>query len=143
VVTPLTAVTPERAAELLLRDDAATKRLGITLLDVGPGRARMSMLVGEDMANGHRTAHGGLLAAFADSAFAVACNSHGEVTVAAGFSIEFVEPAHAGDELVAEAVEVVRRGRSGVYDVTIRRGETVVATFRGRSRSLGRPISAE
>jgi acyl-CoA thioesterase len=141
VVTPVTPVTPEQAAELLLRDDAATKRLGITLLEVGPGRARMAMLVGEDMVNGHRTAHGGFLAAFADSAFAVACNSHGEVTVAAGFSIEFLEPAHAGDELIAEAVEVVRRGRSGVYDVIIRRGQTVIATFRGRSRSLGRPIS--
>jgi acyl-CoA thioesterase len=136
-------MTPEQAAELLLRDDAATKRLGITLLEVGPGRARMSMLVGEDMVNGHLTAHGGFLAAFADSAFAVACNSHGEVTVAAGFSIEFLEPAHAGDELIAEAVEVVRRGRSGVYDVTIRRDQTVIAMFRGRSRSLGRPIEGE
>lgn len=133
-------VTPEQAAAILLRDDAATKRLGITLLEVGAGRARMSMLVGDDMVNGHLTAHGGFLAAFADSAFAVACNSHGEVTVAAGFSIDFLEPAHAGDELIAEAVEVVRRGRSGVYDVTIRRGRTVIATFRGRSRSLGRPI---
>lgn len=137
----MSPVTPAQAAELLLRDDAATKRLGITLLEVGPGRARMSMLVGEDMVNGHRTAHGGFLAAFADSAFAVACNSRGEATVAAGFSIDFLEPAHAGDELVAEAVEVVRRGRSGVYDVTIRRDRTVIATFRGRSRSLGRPIA--
>lgn len=137
----MTPVTPEQAAELLLRDDAATKRLGITLLEVGSGRARMSMLVGEDMVNGHRTAHGGFLAAFADSAFAVACNSHGEVTVAAGFSIDFLEPAHAGDELVAEAVEVVRRGRSGIYDVTIRRDQAVIATFRGRSRSLSRPIA--
>jgi acyl-CoA thioesterase len=137
---PETPMTPEQAAELLLRDDAATKRLGITLLEVGPGRARMSMLVGDDMVNGHRTAHGGFLAAFADSAFAVACNSHGEATVAAGFSIDFLEPAHAGDELVAEAVEVVRRGRSGVYDVTIRRDQAVIATFRGRSRSLGRPL---
>jgi acyl-CoA thioesterase len=133
-------VTPERSAELLLRDDAATRGLGIELVDVGAGRARLAMTVGEEMVNGHRTAHGGLLAAFADSAFAVACNSHGEVTVAAGFSIDFLEPVHAGDELVAEAVEVARRGRSGVYDVMIRRGDTVVATFRGRSRSLGRQI---
>jgi len=136
-------VTPAEAAEILWRDDTATNGLGITLLDVGPGRARLAMTVRADMINGHRTAHGGFLSAFADSAFAVACNSHGEETVAAGFSVEFLEPAHEGDELVADAVEVVRRGRSGVYDVTVRRGETVIATFRGRSRSLGRPLTAE
>ncbi|SDN43234.1 hydroxyphenylacetyl-CoA thioesterase PaaI [Actinacidiphila guanduensis] len=134
-------VTPREAAELLWRDDTATKGLDITLLDVGPGRARLAMTVRADMVNGHGTAHGGFLAAFADSAFAVACNSYGEATVAAGFSIDFLEPAHVGEELVAEAVEVARRGRSGVYDVAILRGETVVAAFRGRSRSLGRPIA--
>lgn len=133
-------VTPEEVVELLWRDDTATKGLGITLVDVGPGRARLAMTVRGDMVNGHGTAHGGFLSAFADSAFAVACNSYGEVTVAAGFSVDFLEPARAGDELVADAVEVARRGRSGVYDVTILRGTTVIATFRGRSRSLGRPI---
>lgn len=136
-------MSPREVVDLLWKDDTATKGLGIALVDVGPGRATLSMVVREDMVNGHGTGHGGFLAAFADSAFAVACNSQGEVTVAAGFSIEFLEPAHVGDELVAEAVEVVRRGRSGVYDVTIRRGSTVIATFRGRSRSLGRPIAGD
>jgi len=131
-------VTPARAAEVLWQDDTATQGLGIELVDVGPGSARLSMTVRDDMVNGHGTAHGGFISAFADSAFAVACNTYGEVTVAAGFSIDFLEPAHTGDRLVADAVEVARRGRSGVYDVTVRRGETVVATFRGRSRSLGR-----
>jgi len=124
----------------MLRGDTASAALGIELVEVGTGTATMSMTVREDMLNGHRTTHGGFLAAFADTAFAVACNSHGEVTVASGFTIDFLEPAHAGDELIARAVEVARRGRSGVYDVTVRRGEVVLATFRGRSRSLGRPL---
>ena len=135
-------VTPAQAAELLWQDDSATKGLGIELVDVGPGRARLSMTVRDDMVNGHGTAHGGFISAFADSAFAVACNTYGEVTVAAGFSIDFLEPAHTGDQLVADAVEVARRGRSGVYDVTVLRGETVIATFRGRSRSLGRSLTS-
>lgn len=134
-------VTPREAADLLWRDDTATTGLGIELLDVALGTARLTMTVRDDMVNGHGTAHGGFLAAFADSAFAVACNAAGEVTVAAGFSIDFLEPAYVGDELVAEAVEVVRAGRSGVYDVTVLRGDTVIATFRGRSRSLGRPLT--
>lgn len=77
----------------------------------------------------------------ADTAFAVACNSYGEVTVAAGFDISFLEPARLGDVLQAQAVERARRGRSGLYDVTvIRLPGTVVAEFRGRSRSLGKPL---
>jgi acyl-CoA thioesterase len=77
----------------------------------------------------------------------VACNSYGEVTVAAGFDVTFLESGRAGDRLRAEAVERVRRGRSGLYDVTVRRVGTdggpgvVIAEFRGRSRSLGRPIA--
>jgi acyl-CoA thioesterase len=98
------------------------------------------MTVAADMVNGWDSCHGGLIAALADSAFAVACNTHGEVTVAGGFDVTFLEPAVLGDVLVATAAERTRRGRSGVYDVTVRRGDTVVAEFRGRSRSLGRPI---
>lgn len=131
---------PQEYAEAMLRDDAATKALGIELVSVAAGRARLRMTIRDDMVNGHGTAHGGIIASLADTAFAVACNSHGEVTVASGFGIEFLEPGHLGDELVADAVEVVRRARSGVYDVTVTRGGTVIATFRGRSRSLGRPI---
>ena len=112
----------------------------MTLEDVGPGQARLAMEVRPDMVNGHDLCHGGLIATLADSAFAFACNSHGTVTVAAGFDITLLEPAHLGDLLVAEAREVVRRGRSGVYDVTIRRGDTVIAEFRGRSRGSDRPL---
>jgi acyl-CoA thioesterase len=92
------------------------------------------MAVRTDMLNGHGTCHGGIVFALADSAFAFACNSHGVVTVAAGCSIEFLAPAHEGDELVAVAEERTRRGRHGVYDVDVRReGGELVAAFRGRS----------
>lgn len=116
--------------------DAASAMLGMELVEVGPGRARVSMVVRPDMVNGHDLCHGGLIASLADSAFALACNSHGPVTVAAGFSVDFLEPARLGQVLEASAREVVLRGRSGLYDVTVRAGDTVVAEFRGRSRSL-------
>lgn len=128
------------SAEVMGSADAAGKALGISLDHVAPGQARVTMVVRADMVNGHDLCHGGLIATLADTAFAYACNSHGTTTVASGFGIDFLEPAHLGDVLVADAREVALRGRSGVYDVTVRRGETVIAEFRGRSRSLGRPV---
>jgi len=119
--------------------DAASAALGMRLVELGPGRARVSMVVRPDMVNGHDLCHGGLIASLADSAFALACNSHGPVTVAAGFEVDFLEPARLGQVLDADAREVALRGRSGLYDVTVRVGDTVVAEFRGRSRSLRRP----
>jgi acyl-CoA thioesterase len=131
----------ERGARAMWSQDAASAGLGIELVDVGPGRARLRMAVTSSMVNGHEIAHGGLVFTLADSAFAVACNTHGVVTVAAGADISFVAPAHLGDVLVAEAVEQARYGRSGVTDVTVTRQDGgLVALFRGRSRSLGRPI---
>lgn len=128
------------STEAMWSGDAASRMLGMRVLEVGPGRASVAMTVRADMLNGYATCHGGLLAALADSAFGVACNSHGQVTVAAGFDISFLEPGRLGDELVAHARQVVLRGRSGLYDVTVRRvhDDGVVAEFRGRSRSLGR-----
>ncbi len=93
------------------------------------------------MVNGHAIAHGAFVFAVADTAFACACNSHGPVTVAASADITFVAPAREGDELVAEAVERIRYGRSGIYDVTVRRGDEVVAEFRGLSRTIERSES--
>ena len=133
-----------RSARAMWAADAASAALGIELVDVGPGRARLRMTVTDVMVNGHAIAHGGLVFTLADSAFAVACNTHGVVTVAAGADITFVEPARLGDVLVADAVEQVTYGRSGVTDVRVLRegpdGATLVALFRGRSRSLGRPV---
>ena len=106
------------------------------LVALGPGEARVSMVVRPDMLNGHDLCHGGLIASLADSAFALACNSRGPVTVAAGFEVDVLEPARLGQVLDAHAREVALRGRSGLNDVTVRVEGTVVAEFRGRSRSL-------
>ncbi len=132
-----------RCAATMWTGDAASQALGMRLVEVGPGRAVLAMTVRPDMVNGWDLAHGGIVAALADSAFAFACNSRGTVTVAAGFDVTFLRSARAGDELVAVAEERALDGRSGVYDVTVRvTGDAgrVVAEFRGRSRSLGRPI---
>ncbi|WP_255218050.1 hydroxyphenylacetyl-CoA thioesterase PaaI [Arthrobacter woluwensis] len=115
----------------------------MTLERVEPGRAVLSMTVRAGMVNGHGICHGGFISTLADSTFAFSCNTRNVVTVAAGFEIDFLEAAHLGDVLRADGREVVLRGRSGIYDVTVRRGDTVVALFRGRSRSLGRPILEE
>lgn len=132
-----------RSAHTMWAGDAASRMLGMSLVAVEPGSATVSMTVRDDMINGWGLCHGGLVASLADSAFAVACNSHGTVTVAAGFDMTFLESARLGDELVAVGVERAVRGRSGVYDVTVTRSSDamVVAEFRGRSRSTGRPIT--
>ncbi len=125
-------------AHELFDRDTASMGLGIELLDAGPGRASVRMTVTGAMLNGHAFAHGGYVFLLADTAFACACNSHGPVTVAAGADITFLQPARAGDVLEARAEERTRSGRSGVYDVTVRRGDEVVAEFRGRSRTIQR-----
>ncbi len=130
-----TVPTPESVARML-SDDLASASLGIELLEAGPGHATMRMTVTETMVNGHAIAHGGYVFLLADTAFACACNSHGPVTVAAGADITFVAAVKLGDELVATALERTRYGRSGIYDVTVTRGDEVVAEFRGRSRTL-------
>jgi acyl-CoA thioesterase len=111
------------------------------VLSIGPGRAVLTMTVREDMLNGHQTCHGGLLAALADSAFAFACNSYNELTVASGFSIDLLAPGRLGDQLTATCTEVSKAGRTGVYDVEVinERGQRL-AVFRGRSHTIkGRP----
>lgn len=130
----------QRCAAAMWAGDEASHGLGMQLIDVGPGSSKLTMTVRPDMVNGHGMCHGGFVAALADSAFAFACNTYNEVTVAAGFDVTFAAPANKGDELTAVAGERVRFGRSGLYDVTVSRQDgTVIAEFRGRSRSLGRP----
>jgi acyl-CoA thioesterase len=124
------------SVEAMMTRDVASRGLGIELVANGEGRAVTRMTVRADMVNGHAMAHGGLIFTLADTAFACACNSWGPVTVAASADIVFVAPARAGDVLMAEAVVRTRFGRSGVYDVTVRRGGEVIAEFRGRSHQL-------
>ena len=140
--------TPQQIAEAvrdgMLANDRASRGLGMQVLAVAPGRATLAMTVREDMLNGHDICHGGLITTLADSAFAYACNSYDELTVASGFAADFVAPAKAGDVLTARCTEVAKTGRTGVYDaeVTNQRGERV-ALFRGRSYTIkGKPAVA-
>lgn len=127
---------PDTVAAMMAAD-AASRALGIELVSCRAGHAVCRMTVREDMTNGYDIAHGGLVFTVADTAFACACNSHGGTTVAAGADIVFVAPARRGDVLTAEAVERTVFGRSGIYDVTVRRGDgELIAEFRGRSRTL-------
>ena len=139
MVTQTTDATP---TEAMFAADEASRSLGIELLEHGEGTAALRMTVTPAMVNGHKIAHGGYLFLFADTAFACACNSHGPVTVASGADITFVAPAYEGDVLVAKAEERTRFGRSGIYDVSVRRGDEVIAEFRGRSRSI-RPTTTD
>lgn len=123
-----------RSAEVMWSQDLASQKLGMSLIEVRPGYAHMQMTVNEQMINGHKTCHGGYLFTLADSAFAFACNTYNQVTVAASASIDFLAPAWLGDVLTAEAQERSRAGRTGVYDVLIRnQNDQQIALFRGKS----------
>jgi acyl-CoA thioesterase len=119
------------------RDDRAALALGVRLLSVGPGEARLEMQVRPEMANSHGIGHGGFVFALADTAFAYACNSRNQRMVAAQGAITYVAPSHVGETLTAHAREVHLRGRGGVYDVSVfnRAGERV-AEFRGHCRAI-------
>ena len=126
-----------RCAEAMWADDVASRELGMAIDHVSSGCSIVSMTVRPDMTNGHGTVHGGLIFALADSAFAFACNSHNERAVAQACDIVFAAPASTGDRLVATANERHRFGRNGIYDVSVTRGDVVIAEFRGRSRTVG------
>jgi acyl-CoA thioesterase len=125
--------------------DLASQSLGIEIIDVAPGGVRIAMTVRPDMVNGYGMCHGGIVFAFADSAFAFACNSHGDPMVAAGASIEFLAPTPRGERLTATATEVSRSTRHGIYDVAVTAATgAVLAHFRGRcSRLRGSAQSAQ
>jgi acyl-CoA thioesterase len=124
-------------AEAMWKEDDASQGLGMEIVEVRPGQATLAMTVMPHMVNGQRIAHGGFIFLLADSAFAFACNSHNERAVAAQCNITFIKPGKLGDRLVATAREISRSGRSGIYDVRVTVGDTVVAEFRGHSRIIG------
>ena len=127
---------PPGPVEAMMAGDAASRLLGIELIECGPGWARTQMTIRGDMVNGHDIGHGGMIFSLADTTFACACNSWGPVTVAAECDILFVAPARRGDVLTAEARMRSRFGRGGLYDVTVRSGDQLIAEFRGRSSEL-------
>lgn len=129
-----------RCVEAMWAEDRASQQLGMVVLEVSERRARVLMEVRPDMANGHGSAHGGYIFSLADSAFAFACNSTNERTVAQACDIVFIASAREGDQLVADAVERHRFGRNAIYDVRVTCDDRVVAEFRGRSRTVGGSI---
>jgi acyl-CoA thioesterase len=135
----------QKVGETMFANDvASTDTMGMELLSVEPGRAKMCMVVRPRHLNGHQICHGGFIFTLADSTFAFACNSHNRNTVAAGGSIEFLKPAHAGDVLSCEGVEQMLQGRHGIYDMTVtnQKGE-VVAMFRGKSAQIPGQVFSE
>lgn len=141
MTTHANQMTPEQLARAtaaaMYENDACVRALGLEILEVRPGYARLRMAVRDDFLNGHQICHGGLIFTLADSTFAYACNTYNLNTVAAGCSIEYLKPVRGGDVLSAEAVEQTLSGRTGIYDVRVtnRDGETV-AMFRGKSAQI-------
>jgi len=133
--------TQQRLADIvvsaMMERDAASNYLGMRITSTGPGIATVTMKVKPEMLNGHLTCHGGFIFALADSAFAFACNSRNQSTVAAGCSIEYLRPALAGQQLTAIAQERALPGRTGVYDVAVNNDlGQLVALFRGKSHRI-------
>jgi len=125
-------------ADAMRANDKASAGLGIELRDVSEGRAVMTMTVRDDMVNSHDVCHGGLIFTLADSAFAFACNSQNQSTVAAGARVEFLASGHLGDCLTAVAEKVTQGGRTGVYDVLVSNQDNkTMALFRGNSHRIG------
>ena len=130
--------TADKVARAMLAAEGTGPSWGIEIEEAREGYARVRMPLRSDMLNGHRTAHGGLIFALADSAFAYACNSRNVRTVAAQASIVFLASASEGDVLIAEAQETALVGRSGVCNVHVRSEDgRTIAEFQGFSRSLG------
>jgi acyl-CoA thioesterase len=135
------ASAPPAGSRAMMDRDRASAALGMVVERDDPGYAVVSMRVREDMTNGFHITHGGLVFALADTAFAIACNEDGTVTVAAGADITFLKSTVAGQTLTATAVRRTRSGRTGLYDVSVvdEHGDAV-AEFRGRSISTNRTI---
>ena len=135
------SISPEerarRSAEALWAGDHASRAMGMAIEAVGPGTATVSMTLRPEHLNGHGTAHGGIVFTLADSAFAFACNSANQATVAQEAQVTFLSPGRGGERLTARAAESALAGRTGVTDVRVE-GEDgrVVALFRGLSRRV-------
>ena len=133
-----------RIADHLRAREGTGAAWAIEIEEAREGYARIAMVVRADMLNGHAIAHGGMIFALADTAFAYACNSRNAETVAQSATVVFLAPGRAGDRLVAEAQEVRLAGRSGVYAVTVRNGKgEIIATFQGLSRAIGGTVLAK
>jgi acyl-CoA thioesterase len=127
-----------RVAHAMLAGEGTGPAWGIRIEEAREDYARISMVVRADMLNSHGIAHGGMVFALADTAFAYVCNGANHASVAAQASIVFLDKVREGETLIAEATEVAREGRAGVTRVAISAGDgRKVAEFTGYSRTLG------
>ncbi len=133
----------KRVRDAMYARDLAVQALGIEIVEIGEGFARATFIVRADMVNGHDVCHGGLLFTLADSAFAYACNSRNDSTVALQCSISFVAPARVGERIEAVARERTIGGRTGTYDVEVTGPRGSVALFRGVSYRIKGSVIAE
>jgi acyl-CoA thioesterase len=134
-------ILARKIAEHMLASEGTGGAWGIVIEEARVGYSRLSMQVRANMTNGHGTAHGGMIFALADTAFAYACNSRNQTAVAASASIIYLAPAREGDILIAEASEDALAGRSGSYSVAVRTEDgRAIAQFQGQSRIVGGPI---
>jgi acyl-CoA thioesterase len=134
----------QAVAQAMWSADAASQWAGMEILSVAEGVATLALDVAAHHCNGHGICHGGVIFMLADSAFAFACNSRNQATVAQHNTISFVAPGRLGDRLIATAREVSLTGRSGIYDVSVtNQGSEVIAEFRGASRAIRGQVIAE
>lgn len=130
----------DRVARQMLAGEGTGPAWGIKIEEARQNYARISMVVRAEMLNSHGIAHGGMIFALADTAFAYACNGANQATVAAQASIVFLDKARKDETLVAEASEVAHEGRAGVTRVSVRCTDgRPIAEFTGYSRTLGGP----
>lgn len=127
----------QRSAQAMFSTDNASKWFGMTIMEVDEGLAVLALTIEQQHTNGHGIGHGGITYALADSAFAFACNSRNQTTVAQHNTISYIAPARLGDVLTAYAQEVSLSGKNGIYDVSVKNqhGE-LIAQFRGCSRAI-------
>jgi len=128
----------DRVAHSMLASEGTGPAWDLRIEEARAHYVRVSMLVRPDMLNGHGIAHGGMIFALADSAFAYVCNGANHASVAAQASIVFLDKVAEGETLIAEAEEVAREGRAGVTRVAVRTADgRAIAEFTGYSRTLG------
>ncbi len=128
-----------RVARLAARDPLM-RLLGIEGAAGGPGRAVVSLTVGDHHLNFNGTCHGGVTFALADAAFGLASNSHGVIAAAIDAHITYQVAVKPGDTLTATAVEASRTRKLGVYRIDVTRGDgALVSTFTGTVYVTDRP----
>nr|WP_319533843.1 hydroxyphenylacetyl-CoA thioesterase PaaI [uncultured Vibrio sp.] len=134
----------EKAVAVMLENDTCTKSMGMDVVDVAKGMAKVTMPVTQSMLNGHSSCHGGMIFTLADTAFACACNSENLVAVASGCSIEYIRPAFENDLLTAVANVKSQGNVTGTYDIEIvNQDQKLVALFRGKSHRIGTKLVKE